>query len=109
MQVRSAAATRAMRIGISAFSSAVNSGSRWWNWKTKPTWRLRNATSSASDSSRSARPAIRMLPPSIESSPPSTCSSVLLPTPEAPTMATISPFSTDDIEVAQHAHGASAV
>ena len=22
---------RAMRIGISAFSSAVNSGSRWWN------------------------------------------------------------------------------
>ena len=40
----SAGGRRAIRIGISAFSSALNSGSRWWNWKTKPTWALRNAT-----------------------------------------------------------------
>ena len=39
-----------MRIGISAFSSAENSGSRWWNWKTKPTRRLRKPTSASSDS-----------------------------------------------------------
>ena len=29
-------AARAMSSGIITFSSAVNSGSRWWNWKTKP-------------------------------------------------------------------------
>ena len=34
-------------------------------------------------------------PPSIASRPPSTCSSVLFPTPDAPTIATISPFSTE--------------
>ena len=44
----SAIGIRAMRIGISAFSSALNSGSRWWNWNTKPTCRFRNATRSAS-------------------------------------------------------------
>jgi len=25
------------------FSNAVNSGSKWWNWNTKPMCRLRNA------------------------------------------------------------------
>jgi hypothetical protein len=47
-----ATGTRAIRRGISAFSTALNSGSRWWNWKTKPTWRLRNATSAASGDRR---------------------------------------------------------
>jgi hypothetical protein len=27
---------RAIRPGISTFSVAVNAGSRWWNWNTKP-------------------------------------------------------------------------
>src|SRR5829696_9793410 len=39
-------------------------------------------------------PATRTVPRSARSRPPSTCSSVLLPTPEAPTMATISPRAT---------------
>ena len=51
-----------MRIGISAFSSALNSGSRWWNWKTKPTWRLRKATTSASGSAVSSAPPIATVP-----------------------------------------------
>ena len=84
-----------MRIGMPAFSSAVNSGSRWWNWNTKPTWRLRNAVNSASRIEAIEVSPMRIVPPSVASSPPSTCSSVLFPTPEAPTIATISPFSTD--------------
>ena len=41
--VRSASdfGTPAMRCGIVTFSRAVNSGSRWWNWKTKPIFSLR--------------------------------------------------------------------
>ena len=38
----------AMRSGISVFSTASNSGSRWWNWNTNPTRVFRNATRSAS-------------------------------------------------------------
>ncbi len=34
-----------IRPGIITFSSAVNSGSRWWNWKTKPIVRFRIAAS----------------------------------------------------------------
>ena len=45
-----------MRIGISAFSSAENSGSRWWNWKTNPTCAFRNATSSSSGIVPRSRP-----------------------------------------------------
>ena len=36
----------------------MNSGSRWWNWNTKPTCRLRNATTSASGSAVSSVPPI---------------------------------------------------
>ncbi len=97
------AARRAMRSGISAFSSAVNSGSRWWNWNTNPTRRFRNATRPASVQRRAGRRHRRPLrPPSGASSPPSTCSSVLLPTPDAPTTATISPGLDLEVEVAQH-------
>ena len=42
------AGARAISSGIATFSSAVNSGSRWWNWKTKPSVRLRNAQRSRS-------------------------------------------------------------
>ena len=44
----------------------------------------------------------RSSPASGRSSPPSTCSSVLFPTPDAPTMATISPRAHLEVEVAQH-------
>ena len=97
----------AMRSGISTFSSAVNSGSRWWNWKTKPTCRLRNAHARLVvhrvDRARRRR---GPCPASNASRPPSTCSSVLLPTPDAPTIASISPRSTDEIEPAQHVDAA---
>ena len=41
-RARSARGSRWISPGIITFSSAVNSGSRWWNWKTKPISRLRN-------------------------------------------------------------------
>jgi len=34
-----------MSAGIIVFSRLVNSGSRWWNWKTNPTFRFRNSAS----------------------------------------------------------------
>ena len=37
-------------IGIITFSSTVNSGSRKWNWKTKPSFSLRSAARSSSSS-----------------------------------------------------------
>ena len=43
----SARGSRRMSPGIITFSSAVNSGSRWWNWNTKPISRLRNSASRA--------------------------------------------------------------
>ena len=46
-----------IRPGIMVFSSAVKSGSRWWNWKMKPISRLRNAARSRSFI------AVRRLPP----------------------------------------------
>src|SRR5690606_38697081 len=45
----SARSIRWIRQGIIAFSSAVNSGRRWWNWKTNPIDRLRNADSADDD------------------------------------------------------------
>ena len=79
---------------MATFSTALNSGSRWWNWKTNPTCRFRNATRASSPAVDSSVPAIVMRPPSMASSPPTQCSSVLFPTPEAPTTAIISPSST---------------
>jgi|GEM_PF-5471886 len=31
--------------GISAFSRRVDSGCKWWNWKTKPSLRFRRSAS----------------------------------------------------------------
>ena len=36
-----------MSAGMAQFSTAVNSGSRWWNWKTKPMVWLRKSASAA--------------------------------------------------------------
>ncbi len=85
---------RARSSGIDTFSSAENSGNRWWNWNTNPSVRLRNAQRRASGSSRTLSSATVSEPASARSSVPSTCSSVDLPTPEAPTIATISPTAT---------------
>ncbi len=56
-RARSAAsfAVPAMREGIATFSYTLNSGSRWWNWNTKPMSELR----------RSARPGLPILAESV--------------------------------------------
>ncbi len=76
------------------FSSAVKSGRSWWNWKTKPIVLLRNAASWAPERPASDRPPTSTAPASGRSSAPSRCSSVDLPDPDGPTIATISPGST---------------
>src|SRR5262245_57843026 len=81
----------AIRSGIIAFSSALNSGRRWWNWNTKPTVRLREPARSAGPAAPSARPRYSMVPESGRSSAPTRCRSVVLPAPASPRIATISP------------------
>src|SRR5262245_35713700 len=51
----------------------------------------------------------RTMPASNASSPPTTCNSVLLPTPDAPTIATISPDSTDKSRSCNTVSGPAAV
>ena len=41
------------------FSSAVNAGSRWWNWNTKPSVLRRRIVNAASSSDCTASPWIR--------------------------------------------------
>src|SRR6188472_2910281 len=60
----------------------------------KPSARLRTVPRAASESFASAAPSTRTSPPVGRSSPPSRCSSVLLPDPDAPTIATRSPTAT---------------
>ena len=48
----------AIRPGSMTFSSAVKSGRSWWNWKTKPIVRLRNAASRAPERPASDWPPI---------------------------------------------------
>ncbi len=51
-----------MSAGIIVFSRLENSGSRWWNWKTKPTLRLRKSASFFSSHSKMFTPSYRKLP-----------------------------------------------
>ena len=51
-----------MSSGSITFSSALNSGSRWWNWKTKPSRRARKAASSSSRSGSTRQPRISTMP-----------------------------------------------
>ena len=76
-----------MRWGIAAFSIAVNSGSRWWYWKTNPIFSFRNRARSRGGSSSSDWPKISTRPESGRSIPPSRCSSVDFPTPDGPMIA----------------------
>ena len=43
---------------MQTFSKAVNSGSRWWNWKTKPIRSLRKRDSALSPSEKASCPSI---------------------------------------------------
>ena len=80
-----------MRPGRQMFSKAVNSGSRWWNWNTKPIRSLRKRDSSLSFSAKRSWPPISTRPASGRASEPMICSSVVFPAPLAPTIETTSP------------------
>jgi hypothetical protein len=94
---------RRISSGIATFSSAVNSGSRWWNWYTKPSASLRKRPRAACrDSAAHALARHGDLAALGTSSPPSRCSSVLLPAPEAPMIATASPARTAIVDAGEH-------
>src|SRR5262245_47036977 len=73
--------------GSMVFSSALNSGSRWWNWKMKPSSWLRKRASSDGPRAKRSSPRNATLPELGRSSVPRMWSSVDFPTPEFPTMA----------------------
>ena len=70
----------------------------------KPSARLRTAPRSASLRLAIGAPWMSTSPADGASSPPSRCSSVLLPEPDAPTIATRSPVRTAEIDAKQHRH-----
>ncbi len=74
--------------GSITFSSAVSAGSSWNDWKTKPSSRWRSAARASSSSADSAMPSSQTSPSLGRSSPARSPSSVVLPEPDAPTMAT---------------------
>jgi hypothetical protein len=63
--------------------------------KDKPTRRLRKRTRASSSIAPMSASPMRTVPASNRSRPPRTCNNVLFPTPDAPTIATISPASTE--------------
>ncbi len=88
--------------GMMTFSSAVKSFSRKWNWKMKPTSRFRYALSSDSASSVMSVPCTTTCPAVGRSRPPMRPSSVLLPHPLSPVMATVAPARHGEVHVAEH-------
>ena len=95
---------RAMSSGIITFSRAVNSGSRWWNWNTKPRVRFRNArrrsSSRRSTSSPPTRDGCRLRPVQRAED----VQQRGLPTPDAPVMASISPAGRRSRFTPEHGH-----
>src|SRR5690606_24821395 len=79
--------------GSITFSSAVSEGSSWKLWNTKPTLSPRTLARPSSSSCASAAPSRCTVPSLGRSRPASRESRVLLPEPEAPTTATVSPCS----------------
>src|SRR5262245_22726060 len=73
------------------FSSAVSDGTRWKDWKTKPTRSARSRARPSSSRAVKSAPARVTRPDVGESRPARSASSVDLPAPDAPTMATDSP------------------
>ena len=80
-----------MSAGIITFSSAVNSGSSWWNWNTKPIFLLRKRARAFCERRATSVPSMLTLPLSARSRVPIICSKVVLPAPLGPTMLTTSP------------------
>jgi len=80
--------------GTATFSTAGSSGSRWPAWNTNPkSWR-RSTLRSRSDIRARSRPRHVTDPPLAVRIPASTCSSVVLPDPDGPMIATLSPGAT---------------
>ena len=73
--------TPAIKAGIYRFSTAVNSGSRWWNWNTKPIFLFLNADRRFSLSEATSWLSNFIRPEVGLSSVPIICSSVVLPAP----------------------------
>ena len=99
----SAAATRARRSrpsrgwissGYSTFSHAVSTGMRLNVWKTNPSLRALRSARAPADSALTASPSMRISPEVGVSRQPMRLSSVLLPLPDGPAMATNSPVAT---------------
>src|SRR4030067_713715 len=91
---RSALERLVRRRGSSTFWKAVRTGIRLYIWKTKPTWRARQAVSLPADRRVISSPATVMLPEVGRSSPPIRLRRVVLPEPLGPMKATNSPLST---------------
>ena len=92
-------AAPAISIGTRTFSSAVSDGIRWKNWKTKPIFSPRSRASASSPSARdvdavdaASRPCVGASRPAISPS------SVDLPLPDGPTIATNWPAGTIEVE-----------
>jgi hypothetical protein len=82
---------RQKSIGSITFSATVRVGSSWKVWNTTPTWRPRHAASRLSPSACTGVPPTNT-PPAVGRSIPATrLSSVVLPLPDLPTMATHAP------------------
>src|ERR1035437_4348321 len=80
--------------GSITFSSAFSAGRSWNDWNTKPSSFARSAARPSSSSANRSTPSRCTLPALGVSNPASRPSSVDLPEPEAPTMATASPAMT---------------
>jgi hypothetical protein len=76
---------------MTTLSTAENSGSRWWNWYTKPMPKRRTRVRAASLSAVQLRPATNTSPALGASSSPAMCKSDDLPAPDGPTSAVTSP------------------
>ena len=87
----SALGRRASSSGSSTFSKAVKFASSWNDWNTKPIFARRSKAKASSLSVSMRCPSISTLPEVGRSKPANKASSVDLPLPEGPTMATESP------------------
>src|SRR6476619_6924870 len=87
----SASASPRSSSGNMTFSNAVSEGSSWKLWNTKPTFSPRTRARPSSSSVDIGAPSMSTLPPLGVSSPAINASSVVLPEPDAPTTATVSP------------------
>ena len=88
-----ASATPSSTSGSETFSTSESSGRRLYRWKTNPIRRRRTRANASSSSDARSTPSKNTLPAVGREIPPSRWSSVLLPEPEAPVIATNSPCS----------------